>query len=186
MRLRCISRCRCAIASPSAIIIWRGSSLRLNSTGSRSLRHRRRAAMFFDREHAVFVVVDQLPQPLTHAVERQVVRRQHQRFAGRFHELVVRLHPVLQRVRFGLGRMHADVRRDDRQDLVAGNHHVERFRMQARVFRRMARSRRRRPTRGCRSAVRRHRRVVGNPSAVAACAKPSLRRVSHICRIWPM
>jgi hypothetical protein len=38
-------------------------------------RERGCLAMLFDREHAVFVMVDQLPQPLAHAVERQVVRR---------------------------------------------------------------------------------------------------------------
>ncbi|MCY1217580.1 hypothetical protein D9M72_294980 [compost metagenome] len=73
------------------------------------------------------------------SLERIVVGRQHQH-VWRHHAPDARQGrlPAGQRVRVRLHRMHRDIGRNARQDLVAGNHHEQIGRVQAGMLRRMA------------------------------------------------
>ncbi len=84
------------------------------------------------------VTFDQFRQAQRGLAERLVVRGQHQR-GVRHHtfQLGAAVQPVLQRIGLGLGRMHRDIGRDLRQQLVAGDEHVQLRTPQARMLRRM-------------------------------------------------
>ena len=94
--------------------------------------------MLLNLQQAVFVVTDQLPQPFAHPVKREIMRGKNEGFRRRVEELVVRFHPYEQRVRLRFRGVDADVRRDDREDLISGDQDAEALAMQTGVFRRMA------------------------------------------------
>jgi hypothetical protein len=74
------SACRWAMASPIAKVVWCRSSVRLNSTGSRSAAlHRRLARRRHHLGQAFVVVRQQLLDARVQAGEGPAVRRQHQR-----------------------------------------------------------------------------------------------------------
>ena len=71
---------------------------------------------------ARLVMRRQLIDPRMDAAERQIVRRQHQRVGRqRGTEFPERAQITRERIALGLVRRHADIGRDLRQDLVAGN-----------------------------------------------------------------
>ena len=134
------SACRCAIDSPIAKVVWCRSSLRLNSTGSRSAAVCGRCGAGLDHlGQAVAMVVVQLADALVQAAERLAVRGQHQRvLRAAALNLSIESRNGLQRVGFGLDVVHADVGRYARQHHVAADQHLERIAIQRDVLGRMA------------------------------------------------
>ena len=75
--------------------------------------------------HIGFVIVDQFLKPEIGAIERLVVGRQNQHILRQHtFQHVTGIEPVLQWIGVRLGRVHRDVGRNARQNLVAGNQDV--------------------------------------------------------------
>ena len=88
---------------------------------------------------ALAVVRRQLVDPDMDAVKRQIVRRQDQRVGRQgAAQFIERAQIAGERVALGLVRRHADIGRDPRQDLVAGDQHAGFGAIKAGQFRRMA------------------------------------------------